>query len=175
MLASKIKTAAAVGILVAANASAFWAGWSVSSYRWQAKYSDLAASHSAELHRINNEYVSDVAVMAEAADTLRAEIAAKDHIHTEIVNNARTQQDGLRRAIRDGERRLSVLVRKVEDRNCTAMPEAEPNAGLDDGQARAELDPAFAERIVAITNDGDEAIRQLTALQAVCTMKTKTQ
>ncbi|WP_286762259.1 lysis system i-spanin subunit Rz [Pseudomonas sp. UBA2047] len=38
-------------------------------------------------------------------------------------------------------------------------------SGLGHAEARAELDPAAAERIVAIANDGDDAIRQLTALQ----------
>lgn len=37
--------------------------------------------------------------------------------------------------------------------------------GLDDAEARAELDPASAQRIVAIPGDGDDAIRALTALQ----------
>jgi Bacteriophage lysis protein. len=36
---------------------------------------------------------------------------------------------------------------------------------VDDAEARAELDPAPAQRIVATANDGDEAIVALTALQ----------
>lgn len=36
---------------------------------------------------------------------------------------------------------------------------------LDDAETRAELDPAAAERIVAIPADGDEAIHALTGLQ----------
>lgn len=38
-------------------------------------------------------------------------------------------------------------------------------ASMDDAEARAELDPATAERIVAIANDGDAAIIALTGLQ----------
>lgn len=168
MLTTKIKAIIAVGVL----AAAFWSGWAVNDYRWQAKYSKLGADHKAELFRINNEYVADVAVMAEAADTLRAEIAAKDTHYQEIVDHARTQQDDLRRAIRDGERRLFITTRNAQDVDKATMPTATKDPGMDDGQARAELDPAAAERIIRIVNDGDDAIRQLTALQEVCSITT---
>jgi prophage endopeptidase len=38
-------------------------------------------------------------------------------------------------------------------------------ARVDDAEARADIDPAAAERIVATATDGDEAIVALTALQ----------
>lgn len=169
MLTTKIKLIAGIGIL----ASAFWSGWAVNDYRWQAKYSKLDADRIAELHRINNEYISDVAVMAEAADTLRTEIAAKDQQYQETVNHARKQQDDLRRTIRDGNLRLSVLTRQANSNNCGAVPAAPADTSGANGQTRAELDPAAAERIVSIVNDGDDAIRQLTALQEICGAITK--
>lgn len=169
MLSAKIKMIAAVGMA----AGIFWSGWSVNNYRWQARYSQLETEHAAQINKINQEYINDVNVMAEAADTLRAEIAAKDKAHYEQFEHARNQNAELRRVIADGSKRLSVITAQNNRQAC--LPGTASNPGMDASPARAELDPAFAERIVAIANDGDEAIRQLTALQAVCTMKTKTQ
>jgi len=42
---------------------------------------------------------------------------------------------------------------------------AAADSSVDAPETRAQLDPAHAERIVRIANDGDDAIRQLTALQ----------
>lgn len=81
-----------------------------------------------------------------------------DTEHTQERERANQTNANLRAAVAAGEHRLSVLAK------CPAG--GSTGAGsLDHDQARAELDPAAAERIVRITNDGDDAIRQLTALQ----------
>lgn len=81
-----------------------------------------------------------------------------DTEHTEERERANQTNADLRAAVATGQRRLSVLAT-----SCAAGPSAA--TGLDHAEARAELDPAAAERIVRITNDGDDAIRQLNALQ----------
>lgn len=58
-----------------------------------------------------------------------------------------------------GQRRLSVLAK------CPVVRATSTAASLDHAEARAELDPATAERIVRVANDGDDAIRALSALQ----------
>ena len=81
-----------------------------------------------------------------------------DTRHTEELAHAQKTNAQLRAAVATGQRRLSVAAR---------CPVRAPSAaaGLDDAAARAELDSAAAERIVAISNDGDDAIRALTGLQ----------
>lgn len=81
-----------------------------------------------------------------------------DTEHTQERERANQTNANLRAAVAAGEHRLSVLAK------CPAGGSASPSS-LDHDQARAELDPAAAERIVRITNDGDDAIRQLSALQ----------
>ncbi|MEX5343082.1 lysis system i-spanin subunit Rz [Pseudomonas sp. I2] len=82
-----------------------------------------------------------------------------DTEHTEERERANQTNATLRAAVAAGQHRLSVLAT-----SCSTAGSA-PAAGLGHAEARAELDPAAAERIVRIANDGDDAIRQLTALQ----------
>lgn len=168
MLTTKIKAIVAVGLF----AAAFWSGWAINDYRWQAKYSKLDADRIAELHRINNEYVADVAIMAEAAQNLRDEVATKDQKYNEVVKNADTQQSALRRDLRNSNIRLSVLARNAQSADQAAMPEAASNPGATHAEARCELHPDAAERIIAIGNQCDDTARQLTALQEVCSITT---
>lgn len=86
-------------------------------------------------------------------------LAQLDTQHTQERERANQTNSRLRAAVAAGERRLSVLATSCTTAGSTGA------TGLGHAEARAELDPAAAERIVAITNDGDDAIRALTALQ----------
>ncbi|MFY1029137.1 lysis system i-spanin subunit Rz [Pseudomonas asiatica] len=84
-------------------------------------------------------------------------LAELDTQHTQERERANQTNAGLRADVAAGKRRLSVLAA-----SCTA---GSSTTGLGHAEARAELDPAAAERIVAIANEGDDAIRALSALQ----------
>ncbi len=86
-------------------------------------------------------------------------LAQLDTEHTKALTDAQTTNNQLRADVASGARRLSVPAR------CPVVRAATSAAGLDDAQARAELDPATAGRILAIPSDGDEAIRALSGLQ----------
>ena len=86
-------------------------------------------------------------------------LAQLDTEHTKALTDAQTTNNQLRAAVATGARRLSVKA------TCPVVRTATTATGLDDAEARAELDPAAAERIVAIPADGDEAIVALTGLQ----------
>lgn len=76
----------------------------------------------------------------------------------ELVN-AESENARLRDDIATGKRRLSVATR------CPGVPKAGSAASMDDAETRTELDPAHAQRIVRITEDGDSAIIALEGLQ----------
>lgn len=111
----------------------------------------------------------DMAVAKDRIDTLEraAEsrrntqrlLAQLDTEHTKALTDAQTTNNQLRAAVATGARRLSVKA------TCPAVRTAGTTAGLDHAEARAELDPATAERIVAIANDGDEGLIALRAAQ----------
>jgi prophage endopeptidase len=111
----------------------------------------------------------DMAVATDRIDTLERAAASRrntqrllaqlDTEHTKALTDAQTTINQLRAAVATGARRLSVKA------TCPAVRTAATATSLDDAEARAELDPATAERIVAIPADGDEAIIALTGLQ----------
>ena len=104
-----------------------------------------------------------VAAKAEAADTLARARASEDALRESIGNAAvalakekQLAQDlgnQLRNRVRSGDVRLSIPASPA------ACPRQDSAAG--DPEARTELDRATAEALVAITQSGDEAIREL--------------
>lgn len=90
---------------------------------------------------------------------LSVEAAAIDEQQYEALTNAQSENARLRDDIASGKRRLSVATR------CPGMPKAGSAPSVDDAETRTELDPAHAQRIVRITEDGDSAIIALEGLQ----------
>ncbi|WP_286920072.1 MULTISPECIES: lysis system i-spanin subunit Rz [Pseudomonas] len=109
-----------------------------------------------------DQATKQVRTLEAAAESRRNTIkllADLDTQHTQERERANQTNASLRADVAAGQRRLSVLATR-----CTAAGST-TTAGLGHAEARAELDPAAAERIVRIANDGDDAIRQLNALQ----------
>lgn len=109
-----------------------------------------------------DQQAQDIDTLQRAAESRRNTIkllADLDTQHTQERERANQTNASLRADVAAGKRRLSVLAT-----SCTATGSAAA-AGVGHAEARAELDPAAAERIVRIANDGDDAIRQLNALQ----------
>ena len=99
----------------------------------------------------------------EAADASRRNtiklLADLDTQHTQERESANQTNASLRAAVAAGNKRLSVLTASNGPAGSAAA------ASLGHAEARAELDPAAAERIIRVANDGDDAIRALSALQ----------
>ena len=133
-------------IALAACAVAIALGWS--HIKGQAK--DLA---------IATDRITTLNAAAESRRNTQKLLAQLDTEHTKALTDAQAQNKALLARIGTGAQRLSVSAR------CPTVGPASAATGLDDAETRAELDPAAAQRIVAIPNDGDDAIRTLTALQ----------
>ena len=133
-------------IALAACAVAILFGWQ--HIRAQGVALDAATARNATLE-----------AAAESRRNTQRLLAQLDTEHTKALTDAQTANNQLRTAVATGARRMSVKAA------CPAVRAATGAARVDDAEARAELDPASAERIVATANDGDDAIRTLTALQ----------
>ena len=105
------------------------------------------------------QQISTLEAAAESRRNTIKLLADLDTQHTQERERANQTNADLRGAVATGKRRLSVLTANSGPAGSAA------SSGLGDAKTKAELDAAAAERIVAIANDGDDAIRQLTALQ----------
>ncbi|MBS7673068.1 lysis system i-spanin subunit Rz, partial [Vibrio cholerae] len=79
-------------------------------------------------------------------------------------NDAQRNQAALRDRLATADVRLSVLLDSAAS-GCT-VPAASTPGGVVHAAPRARLDPAHAQRIIRITDDGDNALIALRACQA---------
>lgn len=141
--------------LIAIFAAGLLAGWEINGNRLAAIYSEWRDS-------VTHEYVQSLRDAQRQAADAEQTLAELDKKHTEALRDAEALRSSIFSDIDAGARRLSV---PVTDTDCPGVPEAASATRVDNDRARAELDPAAAGRIVRIAGDGDDAIRQLTALQ----------
>ncbi len=93
---------------------------------------------------------------------LEQRLAASDKTHFEKMTNAQKNQALLRDRLATSDLRLSVLLDAGSTGGCS-VPATAGAGSVDHAAVRARLDPAHAQRIIAITDEGD---RGLIALQA---------
>jgi hypothetical protein len=100
---------------------------------------------------------------------LEDRLQEQDKAHWQEMNDVQKTQARLRDRIATADLRLSVLV----DAGAFAAPgcdggvrETASTGGLVHGTVRAQLDGSHAQRIVAITDDGDRGLIALQACQA---------
>lgn len=129
---------------------------------------NAAESRLREEHSQAMQAVSDAAALAAQQALARqtemsSQIAAIDAAHTEEIERAKIENERLRGDVLSGARRLSVAAKCPASRG--GLPGNYRSPSVDNDPSRAELDPAAADRIVRIANDGDTAIIQLAACQ----------
>lgn len=105
-----------------------------------------------------NDQVATLERAAESRRNTQRLLAQIDTEHTQERERANQANASLRADVATGNRRLSVLAASCPVRAAAG------SASLDHAEARAELDPAAAERIVRIVSDGDDSIRALNTL-----------
>jgi hypothetical protein len=80
--------------------------------------------------------------------------------------DAQRDQDRLRDRLATADVRLSVLLDATDVASGCNVSASTGAGGVDHGTLRARLDPAHAQRIIAITDEGDRGLIALSACQA---------
>ncbi|QXI56986.1 lysis protein [Pseudomonas sp. OE 28.3] len=151
-------------------AGAAGVAWQVQDWRMGKKLaeqlSEQSASHQKDLDAITGEAWSQQ--RAEQDKRLAAEqrASAADQQHTKELSDAQRNQALLRDRLATADVRLSVLLDATDSASDCEVPTAPGAVGVVHAARRAQLDPAHAQRIIAITDDGDNAVIALRACQA---------
>lgn len=143
---------------------AFAAGWLSNGWRLGRQIEQQQASFQADLSTINLAAAKAKQEANEQRQALAKAIQQDSATRYQEYTDAQHQNAQLRADLLTAQRRLSVKVS-----GCSPATEVSTTAGtggVDHAAGRADLDPGSADRIVAIANRGDDAIRQLTACQA---------
>ncbi|PMY71030.1 MULTISPECIES: lysis system i-spanin subunit Rz [Pseudomonas] len=150
-------------LLIAAGAGR---AWRVQDWRYGKQLADLARRHQDDLSSITN--AASAQQQAEQAKrlTLEQRLATADQFHHQELTNAQKDQARLHDRLATADLRLSVLVDAADTASCSNVPATPTTGGVVHGAARARLDPAHAQRIVSITDAGDQGLIALRACQA---------
>jgi hypothetical protein len=97
---------------------------------------------------------------------LEQHLSTSEQTHYRALSDAQRDQGRLRDRLATADVRLSVLLDTHDAASVCAMPTASGACRVDHGTARARLDPAHAQRIIAITDGGDRGLIALQACQA---------
>lgn len=182
--ATRLVIVAALLIACAAGARAAWV-WQANAYGTQ--LAEQAADYGkqlAEKDRINGlerEKAAAAALDRQAEQqkmrrALETRLQAQAQTHWKEMEDAQQTQARLRDRLATADLRLSVLV----DAGHLAAPgcdggvrEAAGTGGVVHGTIRAQLDRAHAQRIIAITDEGDRGLIALQACQVYVREVTK--
>ena len=146
----------------------FGGAWLVQDWRLGKKMAERIAEqgarHQKELDAITGEAWRQQSAELDRRLVTEEKLALQDQQHTKELSDAQRNQARLRDQLATADVRLSVL---IEDSASGCNVPTTPSAvGMVHAARRAQLDPAHAQRIIAITDDGDRGLIALRACQA---------
>jgi hypothetical protein len=164
------KLAGLVVMILVLMAAAVGVTWQVQGWRLGKQLSEQlsaqSAAHQIQINAITNEAWRQQKAEQDKRLATEHQIAVQDQQHAQELSNAQRNQAALRGRLATADVRLSVLLDATDTASRCDVPTATGAVGVVHAARRAQLDPAHAQRIVAITDDGDNAIIALRACQA---------
>ena len=139
--------------------------WQVQEWRMGKKLAQQAAQHGDDLAAISNAATAQARAEQGKRLALEQKLAGQDQQHSKELSDAQRNQARLRDQLATADVRLSVLLAEDSASGCN-VPTTPGTAGVVHAARRAQLDPAHSQRIIRITDDGDNAIIALRACQA---------
>ena len=159
------KLAGLVVLILVLMASAAGVTWQVQDWRMGNKLAQQAVLHGDDLAAISNAATAQARAEQGKRLGLEQQLAGQDQQHTKELSDAQRNQARLRDQLATADVRLSVLLAEDSASGCN-VPTTPGTAGVVHATRRAQLDPAHAQRILAITGDGDQGLIALRACQA---------
>lgn len=138
--------------------------WQVQDWRMGKKLAEQAGLHKQDLAAISNAAAAQARAEQDKRLVTEQRLALQDQQHTKELSDAQHNQARLRDQLATADVRLSVLIEDSAS-GCN-VPTAPGAGGVVHAVRRAQLDPAHAQRIIRITDDGDNAVIALRACQA---------
>ena len=140
--------------------------WQVQDWRFGGQLAEQARLHAETLSQLSEATATQQRAEQARRQALEQRLSASEQTHYRVLSDAQRDQDRLRDRLATADVRLSVLLDASDLAAHCAMPAATGAGGVDHGAARARLDPAHAQRIIAITDAGDRGLIALQACQA---------
>ena len=157
----------AIGVLIAALAGGSAAvAWQVQDWRYGEQLEQQARLQVETLNQLTLASAAQQRAEQDKRLALEQRLASSDQTHYKALTNVQKDQARLRDRLATTDLRLSVLLDATDAASNCSVPATSAASGMVHGVQRARLDPAHAQRIIGITNDGDQGLIALAACQA---------
>ena len=155
-----------LAVVLLAMAVSFGAAWQVQDWRYDGKMAKQTGQFQTDLDAIGNAATTQARAEQEKRLAIEQQLAASDQHHTRELSDAQRNQALLRDRLATADVRLSVLLDATDSASGCNVPATPGAVGVVHAARRAQLDPAHAQRIIAITDAGDQGLIALRACQA---------
>ena len=140
--------------------------WQLQDWRYGKQLAEQARLHADTLNQLTQAAATAQEAEQDKRLALEQRLAASEQTHFEKMTDAQKNQDRLRDRLATSDLRLSVLLDATDSAEGCGVPATAGAGGVDHAAVRARLDPAHAQRIIAITDTGDRGLIALQACQA---------
>jgi hypothetical protein len=154
-----------VFLAVLAGGSAALA-WRFQDWRYGRQLAEQSRVHAEALNQLTLAAATRQQAEQDKRLALEQRLSTSEQTHYRALSDAQRDQGRLRDRLATADVRLSVLLDARDAASVCAVPTASGASRVDHGIARARLDPAHAQRIIAITDAGDRGLIALQACQA---------
>ncbi len=155
-----------LGAILLAMAISAAGAWQVQDWRYDGKLADQADQFKTDLGLVSAAAAKQARDETDKRLALEQQLAGQDQQHTRELSDAQRNQAVLRDRLATSDVRLSVLLDAADSASGCNVPATTSTVGVVHAARRAQLDPAHAQRILAITGDGDQGLIALRACQA---------
>ncbi len=158
---------AAVGLLLGllAGGSAALA-WTVQGWRYGQQLERQARLQADTLNEMAQASASLQRTEQDKRLALEQRLQNKDETHHKELTDEQTKQARLRDRLATTDLRLSVVLAATDTTSGCSVPTTTATGRVVHGTTRVQLDPAHAQRIIGITDAGDQGLIALRACQA---------
>jgi type II secretory pathway pseudopilin PulG len=136
--------------------------WQIQDWRYSQQLEQQARLQTEALNQQLQAAATQQKTEQDKRLALEQRLSASEQIHYRALSDAQRDQGRLRDRLATADVRLSRLLDATTSAG-NSVPYTSTTSGVVHGPARAQLDPAHAQRIIGITDAGD---RGLMALQA---------
>lgn len=154
-----------IGVLALVLAG-FGSAWQFQDWRYGKQLAEQSKLHTETLNQLTQAAATAQQAEQDKRLALEQRLSASEQTHFRKMSDAQRDQDRLRDRLATADVRLSVLLDAADAAKSCDVPATAGAGGVDHAVIRARLDPAHAQRIIAITDTGDRGLIALQACQA---------
>lgn len=140
--------------------------WQVQDWRYGSQLAEQSRQHTETLNQMTLASTAQQRAEQDKRHALEQRLATSEQTHYRALNDVQRDQGRLRDHLATADLRLSVLLNATTDAGNGSVSAATATGGVVHGPTRAQLDPAHAQRIIGVTDDGDRGLIALAACQA---------